>query len=399
MEWPQYSLGKVLSLEYGKPLPARERDTNGDYQVAGSNGPAGTHAQAIVEGPGVVVGRKGSAGKVYWYEGAFWPIDTTYFVVPRLPLDMRWAYYLLGTLRLELLASTTGVPGLNRNDAYRLQIALPAISEQRRIVEILDQADGLRRLCPEADVRTNRVLPALYSDFFLNQASPWPSEPLGKHLRRGKGSLQSGPFGSQLHNSDFVKNGPVRVVGIDNVLDGEFAEGRNRRISASKYEQLKKFTLEPGDVLVTIMGTVGRCCVFPSLPEPAICTKHVYRIQLAESIEPEYLSASLRYSSIVRAQLGASITGQIVAGVTSTDLRRLQLSIPPRDLQARFAEIAIDLRRGADVVRKRNARVDDLFCALLQRAFSGSLTAPWREAHMKELLQEMEQQANALAAV
>ena len=120
MEWPRVRLGDVVSLEYGKSLPADVRDPHGKFPVAGSNGPLGKHTSAFVSSPGIVVGRKGSAGKVIWYEEDFWPIDTTYYVVPKIPVDMRWTYFMLSRLQLHRLATTTGVPGLNRNDVYKL---------------------------------------------------------------------------------------------------------------------------------------------------------------------------------------------------------------------------------------------------------------------------------------
>ena len=392
-DWPRVRLGEVLSLEYGKSLPARTRDPLGEFPVAGSNGPDGKHTTALVSSPGIVVGRKGSAGRVYWYDNDFWPIDTTYYVVPRMSLEIRWAYYLLSRLRLDRFATTTGVPGLNRNDTYGLEISLPPRSEQRRIVEILDQANRLRSLRAAGDAKAERLCRVLFMRMFGNPATFWRIGRLGDLLRRRQGALQSGPFGTDLHTSDFVPSGKILAVGIDNVLDGEFVLGRNRRITLEKYQELTKYTLDPGDVLITIMGTVGRTCVFPGTPSPAICTKHVYRMQLDESVHPEYLSATLRFSEAARAQIGAGITGQTVSGIKSKDLRRLQLSIPPAELQAEFA--AGKEKIDAIQQRARSARkaCEALFSLLAHRAFRAELTASWREAHMKELLQEMEQQA------
>lgn len=399
MNWPRLVLSDLLTLEYGKPLKASDRDPGGEFPVAGSNGPDGLHSQALVAGPGIVVGRKGSAGKVVWYEGDFWPIDTTYYVVARLNVDLKWVYYLLRSLNLERLAATTGVPGLNRNDAYALEARCPPKSEQRRTVEILDQADGLRRLRAEADAKAERILPALFIKMFGDPANSWEVHRLGSLLRKNTGALQSGPFGTHLHNSDFVGEGTVLAVGIDNVLDGEFVLGRNRRITNEKYEELKKYTLEAGDVLITIMGTVGRSCVFPGVSSPAICTKHVYRIQVDDRVHPEYLSAALRFSSPLRAQLSASTTGQIVAGTTSTDLRSLQIAVSPRSLQDAFAKQKGDLDTHRGHSRRVAERLEVLFRRLLGDAFSGDLTSSWREAHMKELLGEMEQQATTLREI
>jgi len=305
--------------------------------------------------------------------------------------------------RLEPTLSLRGhgstFAAIKRREVESLLVPLPPLSEQRRIVEILDQADRLRRLRAEADAKADRILPALYRKLFLVSGERWQKEALGAHLRKKKGALQSGPFGSHLHNSDFVEDGPVRVVGIDNVLDGEFSPGRDRRITEEKYLELKKYTLDVGDVLITIMGTIGRTCVFPSIDEPAICTKHVYRTQLDEHLDPEYVSASIRFAPAVRTQLGASITGQIVAGITSEDIRRLVLPIPPIELQKRFSDASSSLAVQREMWRRGGQRIERLFSNLLHHAFSGELTASWRRSHMKELLQEMEQQARALATV
>lgn len=314
-------------------------------------------------------------------------------------LDQRYLRYVLRFKEKDLARRGQGstFDAIGRADVEQIAIPLPPVSEQRRIVDILDQADSLRRLRAEADSKADRVVPALYRNLFVNRASDWPREALGTRLRKSKGSLQSGPFGSHLHNSDFVESGPVQVVGIDNVLDGEFSEGRDRRITAEKYEELKKYTLESGDVLVTIMGTVGRCCVFPQLKEPAICTKHVYRIQVDEQLDPEYVSAAIRFDPSVTGQLGASITGQIVAAITSDDIRRLTLLIPSSELQQSFAACVRASAQQRAERRRTSAQLDRLFQTLLRGAFSGRLTARWRDGQTNELLKEMEHQAKALA--
>jgi type I restriction enzyme S subunit len=234
MKWPIISLRDLISLEYGVGLRALDRDPSGRIPVAGSNGIDGYHSQPLVRGPGIVVGRKGSAGKVTWFNTDFWPIDTTYFVCPKIPSDLRWIFYLLQCLQLDRLSVVTGVPGLNRNDVYQLKVPLPPLSEQRRIVELLDRADTLRKKQIEVNAKANRILAALFYKLFGDSATNfkgWDKAPLEKLLRHNNGALQSGPFGTHLHNSDFVEEGTVLAVGIDNVHDSGFQIGRHRRIT------------------------------------------------------------------------------------------------------------------------------------------------------------------------
>ena len=140
--WVRTTIGELIALDYGRALADTVRSGEG-YPVYGSSGLVGHNSKALVDGPGIVVGRKGTVGAVTWSPERFWPIDTTYYVrwLDERTTDRRWTYWTLKSLPLKRLDSSTGVPGLNRNDAYRLSVQLPPIAEQRRIGEILDTAD------------------------------------------------------------------------------------------------------------------------------------------------------------------------------------------------------------------------------------------------------------------
>jgi type I restriction enzyme, S subunit len=229
--------------------------------------------------------------------------STGFCVLRPNPTIVNARYLLYWTLTPDFVGYLTArmrganYPAVTDAVVRKATIPLPPLSEQRRIVEILDQADALRKKRAEADAKADRILPALFIKMFGDPSTNpqgWDRIPLSQLLRDNKGALQSGPFGSNLHNADFVNEGTVFVVGIDNVQDTGFQIGRNRRITWEKYQELKKYKLKPGDVLITIMGTVGRICIFPEWIGDAICTKHVYRIQTNQDLlDPEYLCASI----------------------------------------------------------------------------------------------------------
>ena len=104
-------LGDIITLEYGRSLPASQRRA-GNIPVYGSNGITGWHDEALVDGPVIVVGRKGSIGEVQYEPGPAFPIDTTYYAVPRpdISLDFRYLFSALRVARLTELNSATGVP-------------------------------------------------------------------------------------------------------------------------------------------------------------------------------------------------------------------------------------------------------------------------------------------------
>ncbi|WP_405115319.1 restriction endonuclease subunit S [Micromonospora sp. NBC_01405] len=119
------TLGDVIELSYGKALPAAQRRP-GPVAVYGSGGPSGWHDQSLVRGPGIIVGRKGTVGSVYWSHRDFFPIDTTYYIsVTDDRLTTEYVYFLLTRLGLSEMNSDSAVPGLNRSRALAIPVHLP----------------------------------------------------------------------------------------------------------------------------------------------------------------------------------------------------------------------------------------------------------------------------------
>lgn len=141
--WKHLYLGDVIDLEYGKSLPLKDRKDLGDIPVYGSNGVVGNHDVALINGPCIVVGRKGSAGAVNIARGPCWAIDTTYFVRPYGGMSLKYTSLMLLAARLEELDRATAIPGLNREEAYLRETFLPPLAEQHRIVDKVDEFMGL----------------------------------------------------------------------------------------------------------------------------------------------------------------------------------------------------------------------------------------------------------------
>jgi type I restriction enzyme S subunit len=118
--WEVRMLGEIVELKYGKALKKEDR-RGGNVPVYGSSGVVGYHDVPLVNGPGIVVGRKGNVGSVYWSDESFFPIDTAYFVTSKMPL--RFLFYDLQTK--NFLNNDAAVPGLNRNQAYSLETVTP----------------------------------------------------------------------------------------------------------------------------------------------------------------------------------------------------------------------------------------------------------------------------------
>ncbi len=172
--WEVKRLGQVAELNYGKALKKEER-CDGPFPVYGSSGQVGTHESSLTKGPGIIVGRKGNVGSVFWCEDDFFVIDTAYFVTSALPL--RFLYYLLPTL--NFINSDAAVPGLSRNQAYGLEISVPPAALLESFCELADVFEGHAVLLPKQiqNLRHTRglLLPRLLSGQIDVEALPDPN--------------------------------------------------------------------------------------------------------------------------------------------------------------------------------------------------------------------------------
>jgi type I restriction enzyme S subunit len=262
------------------------------------------------------------------------------------------------------------------SEIKKSQIPLPPLEEQRRIVAILDKADGVRRKRKEAIALTEELLRSA----FLNLVSTehpayhdWPEVPLSKLALPKKGSMRTGPFGSTLLHSEFVDEG-IAVLGIDNAVQNCFAWGERRFISPEKYEGLKQYTVKPGDVIITIMGTIGRSAVVPENIPTAINTKHLAAITLDRSKAlPEYLSNAIHRDPFVLHQIALRNRGAIMAGLNLGIIKELKVRLPPLEQQVLYDKVVKQTRQEQEKLKNAANTSNELFNSLLQKAFRGEL--------------------------
>ena len=150
--WDRVPLGDRVTLNYGKALKAEDR-SDGPCPVYGSSGIVGMHEKALVAAPGIVVGRKGNVGSVYWCPKDYWPIDTVYFIDAET--SNLWLYYALQYM--HFISTDVAVPGLNRDFAYSRPLLVP---ESRIVRDFLETAGPLCEQIAKLDEMSQKLCTA-----------------------------------------------------------------------------------------------------------------------------------------------------------------------------------------------------------------------------------------------
>lgn len=160
--WERKTLGEQVTLNYGKALKADDR-VQGPFPVYGSSGVVGTHDKPLTSGPGIIVGRKGNVGSVYWCTKDFYPIDTVYFI----NAEQSNLYLFYALQHMHFISTDVAVPGLNRDFAYSRDFLLPSETILRSFLEavtpIHEQLNKLEEMNQKLQTARNLLLPCLMS--------------------------------------------------------------------------------------------------------------------------------------------------------------------------------------------------------------------------------------------
>ncbi len=374
-------LRDVADVHYGKS-PKEVLDQDGIVPVVGTGGLYGRARLPLFTGPAVVVPRKGSLGNPQYVEDAFWPVDTTYAVLPKREVDARWIYYTLDLFDLTKLNEATGVPSISRDWLYKVPVGGANGRQQQRIAEILSTVDAAIEQTETLIAKTQQINAGLMHDLFTRGVTPdgqlrpardeapklYKTSPLGwipkeweagrlyEKRRPGRPHLKTGPFGSSLKLEHWVEHGrPVITIGA--LGEGEFLPGELLHVSEETAELLREYQLDVGDVVFSRVADVGRSAAIGKEQKGWIMSSNLMRISLdCGLVLPGFLQAQLAHDARVRRQIRATVNagGRDVAN--SAILNRLSFSWPLKEEQEliinRFASLEASRRSNVESLEK-----------------------------------------------
>jgi type I restriction enzyme S subunit len=267
------------------------------------------------------------------------------------------------------------VMGVTIPQLQRIKLALPPLPEQHRIVNLLDEAEELRRRREQADRRTADLIPALFYEMFGDPTSNpkgWRTAPVSSFAANLEGGRNVAPAGSDDGASRY------RVLKISAVTWGDFRPQECKPVPAA-YVPPPEHVVQPGDLLFSRANTaelVGATAFVHSTPPNLILPDKLWRFVWTRPslVEPFYVWWLLQTHSI-RRELSARATGTggSMKNISRPKLFSLVVPIPPLPLQHEFAARVAEIRALQDLQAESRRRLDDLFQSMLHRAFQGEL--------------------------
>lgn len=262
--------------------------------------------------------------------------------------------------------SSNGIAQKNLSTEWLKEVYIPEYSkgQQKQIAANLDKVTHTIDLCNNILKKLDLLVKARFVEMFCG-TNDWKYV----HIQDICTDMRTGPFGSALHHDEFVDSG-IFVLGIDNAVENEFSYNRMRFITEEKYQQLKRYTVKPHDVIITIMGTVGRSAVIPLDIPLAINTKHLACLTLNKDLaDSSFVAKAIQIHPELLSQLSLNSKGAIMDGLNLTIIKGLKLRLPPLDLQQQFAAFVEQTDKSKSAVKQVLEKAETLKNALMQEYF------------------------------
>ena len=392
MTWVKTRLGEFAPFVYGKGLP-KEKRIDGDVPVYGSNGIVGSHNQALLSNPVVVIGRKGSVGEVHLTSGPSWPIDTAFYAESSQTVDLDFLFYLLQTLPLKT-NSDSAVPGLSREYAHSLEVFVPDLSIQIPIGSVLGTIDLKISSNSSVSKTLEEIAQTIFKSWFID-FDPVKAKMAGEKPV-GMDDATAALFPDSMEDSEL---GPIpRGWKVESLSDiGEFRNGLAMQkfpvvddeyvLPVIKIAQLRagntvgadmasglidpKFVISDGDILFSWSGTLE---IEHWAGGQGALNQHLFKV-LGKTV-PDwfiYFSSRNHLPEFRRIATGKATTmGHIQRG----HLAEAKVAVPPVAFSDSIGELfsALVSEKVALVVQNRTlAGIRD---SLLPRLISGELQIP-----------------------
>jgi type I restriction enzyme S subunit len=289
-------------------------------------------------------------------------------------------HYVMGdTFHSQFMNTVAGVGGslvrARPENVGRIEVPLPPLSEQKRIADILDKADSIRRKRQEALKFRRQFLKSTFLEMFGDPATNPQNLPL-RELKEfyvsPKEGTKCGPFGGALKKEEYVSAG-VPVWNMDNISDdGSLVPDIRLWISEEKYEDLSSYSVKEGDIIISRAGTVGKMCVVRAELKKSIISTNLIRLRLNSFLVPEFFVSLMVFLKGRSGRLKTGPDGTFTHMSTGV-LDNLTFPYPSVGAQRDYVSIIKQVDHSTSLLKNAVSEADCLFSSLVQRAYKGML--------------------------
>lgn len=363
--WEYKRWKEVLTIINGKNQSAVV-DENGEYPIYGSGGIMGYANNWLCPGNCVIIGRKGNINKPIFVETKFWNVDTAFGLnANKEYLLPKFLYYFCLDYNFERHNKAVTIPSLTKADLLKIDIPLPPKSIQLAIVSELDKINELIRLKKEQLKDFDNLAQSLFYEMFgdpVENEKGWEVKKLGELLK---------VIGGYAFKSDKYKDEGIPILRIGNINSGFFRD--TNLVFAESDEKLEKYKIFPGDIVISLTGTVGKSdygnvCIMDDAYNFYYLNQRNAKLEIFGNLDKYYLSAILKNEDI-KSRLTSISRGVRQANIANKDIENLQIPLPPLPLQQLFAHRIEQIEHQKAEVQKAITDLETLLASRMQYWF------------------------------
>ena len=289
---------------------------------------------------------------------------------PKEGLDVDFLCYSLMFYDTNGLVNGATRQKLTQATMRKMQIPDLPLAKQQEIVNQLNKIVAIKEMCQQEMKKLDELIKARFVEMFGDLANPeclWNKSKLIE-VCVDKDDIKCGPFGTQLSKDEYMESG-IAVWEIPQI-NTAFKSRPVHFITSEKAEQLKAYTIIPGDIAMSRKGNVGKCAIFPENYPAGIIHSDVLRIRInSQLVNPTFMMCQLHFSGAITRQIELVSSGAIMAGVNVTKLKQIYVHIPPIELQSQFADFVRAIDKSKVAVQKALEKTQLLFDSLMQQYF------------------------------
>lgn len=399
-EWNEHSLGEVCSrLRSGSNITAKDIHESGSFPVFGGNGIRGYAAEANFSGECAIIGRQGAyCGNVRYFIGEARMSEHAVVACAGPSHHTRFLAYLLSNLNLGSLSGQAAQPGLSVKVLAQQSVRMPSRQNQERIAAILGAYDDLIVVNRRRVAVLEEMARGLFEEWFVRFRFPGqgtsPLRNRGRYpLPEGwemvsleqlcveKNGIQTGPFGSQLHQEDYAETG-VPVVMPKNIVDLRVVTDGIARIPQELADGLGRHVMREGDIVYGRRGEIGRRAYISDREEGFFCGTGCLRIRPNQSeVVPHYLFMALGTHETDGA-IKARATGATMPNLSVGVMKDVPVLRPCKMIQDQFGRIIEPIKKQAGILIDTNQRLAVSRDLLLPRLVSGQFSVELAEREL-----------------